>query len=96
MEVRRTAPVKLVVPDERCEDLYATAEHFLHCANRPAAFCWNKYDRDACITSKSTAESALYDDLRAETDGLHANFVQKAIRRAVEAIKGCVTRWEKR
>jgi putative transposase len=59
MEVRRTAPVKLVVPDERRDDLHDTAEKFLHCANRAAEFCWDNYDYDDCVTSKNTAERAL-------------------------------------
>ena len=96
MEVRRTAVVKLNVPDDRRADLHDTAEQFLYCANRAADFCWNKYDREACVTSKATAESALYDALRRETDDLHANLLQKAIRRAVEAVKSGVERWEKR
>jgi hypothetical protein len=39
MEVRRTAPVKLVVPDERRDDLHESTRQFLHCANRAAEFC---------------------------------------------------------
>lgn len=41
----------------------------------------------------TTARSALYDELRDETD-LTANLVQEAIRRAVQATKGCVERWK--
>ncbi len=41
MEVRRTAPVKLIVPDERRDDLHESARQFLHCANRAAEFCWD-------------------------------------------------------
>ncbi|MDS0294946.1 RNA-guided endonuclease InsQ/TnpB family protein [Halogeometricum luteum] len=43
------------------------------------------------VTSKATAERALYDPLRDETD-LTANLVQKGIRRAVEAVKSGVER----
>lgn len=96
MEGRRTTIVKLDVPDERRDDLHTTAEQFLYCTNRASEFCWNKYDRDKCITSKNTAECALYDDLREETDDLHANLVEKAIHRAVEAVTGYVERWENR
>jgi putative transposase len=95
MEVRRTAPVKLVVPDERRDDLPATKDQFLHCANRAAEFCWDNYGYDNCVTSKAEAERALYDSLRDETDDLHANLVQKAIGRAVEAVKSGVDRWKK-
>ncbi len=95
MEVRRTAAVKLTVSDEQRGDLHETAEQFLHCANVAAEFCWSDRHYDECVTSKAKAERALYADLKAETD-LTANLVQKAIRRAVEAVKGCVERWKKR
>jgi len=93
MEVRRTAPVKLDVPDERREDFHESARQFLHCANRAAAFCWDDTDYKECVTANSTARDALYDELRAETD-LTANLVQEAIRRAVQAVTGCVERWK--
>ena len=93
MEVRRTAPVKLDVPDERREDFHESAQQFLYCANRAAEFCWDNTDYTQCVTANSTARDALYDDLRAETD-LTANLVQEAIRRAVQAITSCVERWK--
>jgi IS605 OrfB family transposase len=93
MEVRRTAPVKLDVPDERREDFHESARQFLYCANRAAEFCWDNNDYEQCVTANSTARDALYDELRAETD-LTANLVQEAIRRAVQAVAGCVERWK--
>ena len=93
MEVRRTAPVKLDVPDQRPEDFHESARQFLHCANRASEFCWDTTDYTNCVTSNSKARDALYDDLRAETD-LTANLVQEAIRRAVQATKSCVERWK--
>ena len=93
MEVRRTAAVKLVVPDERREDLHESARQFLHCANRASDYCWDDTSYENCITSNTKARAALYDELRAETD-LTANLVQEAIRRAVQATKGCVERWK--
>ena len=44
------------------------------------------------MTSKSEAENAIYDKLREETDYLHANLVQKAIKRATDDIDNCVDR----
>ena len=44
------------------------------------------------MTSKSEAEAGIYNDLREETDGLHANLVQKAIKRATDDIDNCVDR----
>ncbi|WP_232702175.1 RNA-guided endonuclease InsQ/TnpB family protein [Halobacterium wangiae] len=93
MEVRRTAPVKLVVPDGRRKDLHKTARQFLYCANRAADYCWADKSYKDCITSNSKARDELYDELRGETD-LTANLVQEAIRRAVQATKGCVERWK--
>ena len=80
---RRTVLIKLNVPRERRGDLHQTKTQFLHCANRTSDWAW-RYD-DYCITSKSKAEDALYDELRKETD-LTANLVQKGIRRAIEAV----------
>ena len=94
MEVRRTAVVKLAVSDEQRDDLHETAEQFLHCANVAAEFCWSDRHYNDCVTSKAKAERALYPDLKADTD-LTANLVQKAIRRAVEAVKSGVDRWKK-
>ena len=68
MEVRRTAPVKLVVPDEYHDDLHETAEQFLYCANEASDYCWDNTDYEDCITSNVTARDALYDRLRAETE----------------------------
>src|SRR5699024_2868292 len=86
---------KLAVSDEQRDALHETRDQFLWCANRASEQCWNKYDRDECITNKRTAQNALYDELREETD-LTANLVSGAIYRAVEAVKGCVERWKKR
>ena len=94
MEVRRTVPVKLDVPDERRDALHATVDQFLHCANRASDFAWDNTHRDECVTSKDKAERALYDPLRDDTD-LQANLVQKGVRRAIEAVKSGVDRWAK-
>jgi hypothetical protein len=44
------------------------------------------------VTSKSEAEAGIYDELRHHTDGLHANLVQRAIKRATDDINNCVDR----
>ena len=93
MEVRRTAPVKLIVPDECRDDLHKSARQFLYCANRAAEFCWSDHSYTECVTANTTARDVLYDELREETD-LTANLVQEAIRRAVQAVTGCVERWK--
>ena len=89
---RRTVPIKLDVPEQRRGDLHQTKTQFLYCANRTSEWAW-RYD-ELCITSKSKAEDALYDDLREETD-LTANLVQKGIRRAIQAVTGGVEKLKK-
>jgi IS605 OrfB family transposase len=88
--VIRTVKIKLDVPDQRCADLHQTKDQFLHCANTTAEWAW-RYPNDYCVTSKQSAENALYERLRSETD-LTANLVQKGIRRAIEATKSGVAR----
>ena len=90
-EVTRTVRVRLNVPDDRKSDLHATNTKFQYCANRTADWAWRYPDKN-CVTSKTEAEAAIYDDLREETDYLHANLVQKAIKRATEDIGNCVDR----
>ncbi|MFC7134692.1 MULTISPECIES: RNA-guided endonuclease InsQ/TnpB family protein [Salinibaculum] len=90
-EVTRTVRVRLGVPDDRKSDLHATNDKFQYCANRTADWAW-RYPEEDCVTSKSDAEDAIYDDLREETDSLHANLVQKAIKRATDDIDNCVDR----
>jgi putative transposase len=90
-EVTRTVRVRLDVPDDRKRDLHATNTKFQYCANRTADWAWRYLDED-CVTSKNDAEAAIYDDLREETDSLHANLVQKAIKRATDDIDNCVDR----
>ncbi|PSQ14775.1 transposase [Halobacteriales archaeon QS_7_69_60] len=89
--VTRTVRVQLDVPDDRKSDLHATNDLFQYCANRTANWAWC-YPEDDCVTNKSEAENAIYDDLRDETDYLHANLVQKAIKRATDDIDNCVDR----
>ena len=88
-EITRTVRVRLAVPDDRKSDLHATNSKFQYCANRTADWAW-RYPDENCVTSKSEAEAAIYDDLREETDYLHANLVQKAIKRATDDIGNCV------
>ncbi|ADB62024.1 transposase, IS605 OrfB family [Haloterrigena turkmenica DSM 5511] len=90
-KVTRTVRVRLEVPDDRKSDLHATNDRFHYCANRTSEWAWRYPDED-CITSKSKAEDALYEDLREETDYLHANLVQKAIKRAIKDIDNAVDR----
>jgi len=90
VDYRRTAVIKLDIPDGADASLRETVEQFKHCANTASEWCWHG-DDGSHVTSKAKAETALYDQLKTETD-LTANLVQKGIRRAVEAIKSGVER----
>ena len=90
MEYRRTAVIKLDTPEGAEPLLRGTVEQFKHCANTASEWCWHG-DDGFHVTSKAKAETALYDQLKTETD-LTANLVQKGIRRAVEAVKSGVER----
>ena len=90
-DITQTVRVRLDVPDDRKSDIHATNKKFQYCANRTSEWAWRYPDED-CVTSKSEAEDAIYDNLREETDELHANLVQKAIKRATDDIDNCVDR----
>jgi IS605 OrfB family transposase len=90
VEYRRTAVIKLDTPEGADPFLRETVEQFKHCANTASEWCWHG-DDDSHVTSKATAERALYDQLHDETN-LTANLVQKGIRRAVEAVTSGVER----
>ena len=89
--VTRTVKVRLDVPDDRESDLHVTDKKFRYCANRTADWAWRYPDED-CVTSKSEAEAAIYDDLREETDCLRANLVRKAIECVTDDVGNCVDR----
>jgi IS605 OrfB family transposase len=90
VDYRRTAVIKLNTPEDAEPLLRETVEQFKHCANTASEWCWHG-DDGFHVTSKAKAETALYDQLKTETD-LTANLVQKGIRRAVEAVKSGVER----
>lgn len=79
------------MPDARKSELRATNDKFQYCANRTAQWAWN-YPHNDCITSKGEAENAIYHELRDETNNLHSNLVQKAIKRTTDDIDNCVDR----
>lgn len=84
MKVLRTVRVKLQVPCEKEVSLHETINRFRYCSNKAAEWAWA--DDGKSTVSKAKAEQAIYRDLKAET-GLHANLVQKAIKRAIDAVK---------
>ncbi len=92
MEVKRTIPVKLDVPDERRADLHQTIQQFNTAANYTVTH--SRDDDGDLILNKSTIHDEVYHDIRDETD-LPANLVIRAYSKAVEAMKSTVADWEK-
>lgn len=97
VEANRVVPIPLEEPTENEHDrLQQTRTKYQYCQHRAADYCWNDpTGADDLITSKRTVESALYDDLREETDGLHANLVQKAFKDVTDAMRTLQTKWQK-
>ncbi|MEZ3163852.1 transposase [Halorubrum sp. RMP-47] len=92
MEVKRTVPVKLDVPDKRCDDLHTTIEQFNDAANYTVE---NGRNGDGyLILNKSTIHDKVYYDLRDRTD-LPSNLCIRAYSKAVEAMKSTVADWKK-
>ena len=92
MEVKRTIPVKLSVPEDRKEDLHQTVDQFNHACNYTVQHGRN--DDGYLILNKSTIHDKVYHDLRDETD-LPANLCVRAYSKAVEAMKSTVADWKK-
>jgi len=92
MEVKRTVPVKLDIPDERRDDLHQTIQQFNTAANYTIHH--GRDDDGDLILNKSTIHDEVYHDLRDRTD-LPANLVVRAYSKAVEAMKSTVAEWEK-
>jgi IS605 OrfB family transposase len=91
MEVKRTVPVKLDVPDERRDDLRTTIEQFNDAANYTVENGRN--DDGYLILNKSTIHDEVYYDLRERT-GLPSNLCIRAYSKAVEAMKSTVADWK--
>jgi putative transposase len=92
MEVTRTVPVKLDVPDERRDDLHQTIKQFNHATNYTLKYARN--DSGYLILNKSKIHDKVYYDLRDETD-LPANLCVRAYSKTVEAMKSTVAEWKK-
>ncbi len=91
MEVKRTVPVKLDVPDERRDDLHTTIEQFNDAATYTVENGRN--DDGHLILNKSKIHDRVYYDLRDRTD-LPANLCVRAYSAAVEAMKSTVDDWK--
>ena len=91
MELRRTAVIKLSVPDDRRGDLIQTMDTFRDATQRFADRGWEGDDNDYVITSRSQLQSHLYDDIRDETR-LHSDLCVGAANHASHALRGVVDR----
>jgi IS605 OrfB family transposase len=96
VEATRTVRIPLIIPDDRRDDLHQTHLKYQHCQNQTVEYCWpiKPKQPDDLITDKGEAEAVLYDQLREDTDGLHANLVQKAIKDATSAVGAAKSNWE--
>ncbi|OYR41600.1 RNA-guided endonuclease TnpB family protein [Halorubrum sp. Eb13] len=92
MEVKRTVPVKLNVPDDRRGDLHQTIDQFNHACNYTVEHGRN--GDGYLILNKSKIHDEVYYDLRDETD-LPANLCVRAYSKAVESMKSTVADWKK-
>ncbi|MFD1514152.1 RNA-guided endonuclease InsQ/TnpB family protein [Halomarina rubra] len=92
--VNRTVVLPLVVPPERVADLHATRRRVAYCQRRTSDVCWDDPNRPAdVISTYRTAETALYHQLREETEGLHSNLVQKAMKDVTSNMGTAKSNW---
>ena len=89
MELRRTAVVKLLIPDDRQDDLKDTMDIFRGASQRFVDRGWEGDDDGYVITSRSQLQSHVYDDIRDET-GLHSDLCVGAANHAADALRGVV------
>lgn len=96
MAATRTVCIRLESPTAaKHERLQATYQRYEHCLHRASDFAWSTTSPDHLETSKRDVEAALYDALREETDDLHANLVQKAIKDVTSAMDVLQTQWQR-
>ena len=89
MELRRTAVVKLSVPNERRDDLKRTMNTFRDAAQRFVDRVWTGDDDGYVITSRSHLQRLIYDEIRADTE-LHSDLCVGAANHAADALSTCV------
>ena len=88
-------PLETPSSDEH-ERFHQTVDKYQYCRDRASEYCWQNPNRpDNIVTSKRAVEDALYHDLREETNGLHANLVQKAITDVTSAMDSVKKAWKR-
>jgi|APHM01.1.fsa_nt_gi transposase, IS605 OrfB family, central region len=97
VEANRTLILPLELPssdEDKC--FHQTIEKYQYCRDRASGHCWQSPTQpDDIVTSKRAVEDALYHDLREETNGLHANLVQKAIKDVTSAMDSVKKAWQR-
>ncbi len=96
MEARRTCILPLEHPtSDQHASFQKTQNKYQHCQNTASDYAWPDTPKrpDDLKTDKQTVEDALYHTLRDDTDGLHANLVQKAIKDVTSAMSTLATNW---
>ncbi|GGL44860.1 transposase [Halarchaeum grantii] len=95
VKARRTVRIPLRLSEDDRDSLHATHAPYQDCQNETVDYCWpDRPKRPGDLsTSKGDAEAALYYPLREQTDDLHSNLVQKAIKDAVSAVNSCQSNW---
>lgn len=97
VEANRTVILPLENPSREEEDrFHRTLEKYQHCRKRAREHCWKRPKRPSdIVTSKSAVEEKLYHDLRDETDNLHSNLVQKAIKDVTSSMSSVKDAWKR-
>ncbi len=97
MEARRSCIILLEHPSS---DQHSRFQHtqtkYQYCQNQASDHAWPDTPKhpDDLETDKQTVEDALYNTLRDDTNGLHANLVQKAIKDVTSAMATLATNWQ--
>jgi len=91
---KRAVRIPLVVPDDRVTDLHWTRVKVAHCQQHTSDLGWDDPKHaDDLLTDYEDANAALYDPLREETDKLHANLVQAAMRDVTSNLTTAKSNW---
>jgi IS605 OrfB family transposase len=94
--VNRTVRIPLVVPEDRVNDIHWTRYKVAYCQQRTSDFCWDDPKHpDDIVSDYKAADTALYHPLREETDQLHSNLVQKAMKDVTGNMSTAKSNWDK-
>jgi IS605 OrfB family transposase len=92
--VRRTAIVKLAVPDDQQDDLDETIDRFRQAAQLAVDRAFERDENGYVITTKGTLHEETYQEVREATDELNGNLVCAARNLAADAATGIVEAWK--